>query len=850
LSQYQLAVHSRGVGKSEDGLGRKAWALRALAKPVAPKMADCQIPKHILSVVGHAESTSYQVRPLIRQRTTPMTNSNQNHDPATIANFDDHLMDRALAEVVGGDVPPDLSERILATRSAKPTDDRRTVLAWSKPLVAVAALLLVAGTIALLLSGSPFKPARYRESSAKLDRSSRILREHSSSLNEQIAINDAHAPPSGEVANGPWESSQSSGQYMRSMSKPRVFYDTLVDGKRVETNEETVVVPYTKATESPAGGRSKDGSQWRTFMDLDSRTIPGERLSIEATPGSGEVIPSFQGREGTTFGFRRKKFASVDLDASRPGLQLGITPRIIIEEQAEERLSLAEEAGKETNLGTGPGSPGDQYTRIYENPFVKAMGGDAVSTFSIDVDTASYANVRQFLRDLRQLPPPDAVRIEELVNYFQYSYEPPTPPAPGSAGGNVADSTPFAAHVEVAACPWAPEHRLVRIGVKGREIERDKRPPSNLVFLIDVSGSMSEPNKLPLVIDGLRQLTRELGENDRVAIVVYASSEGLALASTRGDQQQTILETLSRLRAGGSTAGGAGIQLAYQIAEDHFIPGGANRVVLCTDGDFNVGVTSTAELERLVAQKAKDTKVFLSVLGFGRGNLNDAMMQTIADRGNGNHHYVDSLREARKVLVEELTGTLVTIAKDVKLQVEFNPAQVSAYRLIGYENRMLRTEDFNDDTKDAGEIGAGHTVTALYEVIPASVPTSAPAADELKYQQAEIRRGEAATTAIGRELLTLKMRYKEPESDMSRKLEWSVTDAEASFPDASDDFQFAAAVAEFGLLLGDSEFKGAASFDEAAEIAAANLGADPHGYRSEFVELIRRAKGLREQTER
>ncbi len=419
-------------------------------------------------------------------------------------------------------------------------------------------------------------------------------------------------------------------------------------------------------------------------------------------------------------------------------------------------------ADRFTNEGTGAGLCGDQYTRIYENPFVKAVGGDAVSTFSIDVDTASYANVRQFLMDMRQLPPPDAVRIEELVNYFHYDY----------AGPAVDDPAPFAAHVEVAGCPWAPEHRLVRIGVKGREIARDHRPPSNLVFLVDVSGSMDEPNKLPLVVDGLRQLTRELGENDRVAIVVYASSEGLALESTRGDKQQVILAALDRLKAGGSTAGGAGIQLAYQIAEDHFIPGGTNRVILCTDGDFNVGVTSTGELERLVAQKAKDTKVFLSVLGFGRGNLNDAMMQTIADRGNGNHHYVDNLREARKVLVEEMTGTLVTIAKDVKIQVEFNPAQVAGYRLIGYENRMLRTEDFNDDTKDAGEIGAGHTVTALYEVIPAGKPVGTPAVDKLKYQPSrEISEDAASSTASG-ELLTLKMRYKEPTGDVSRKLEW------------------------------------------------------------------------------
>jgi Ca-activated chloride channel family protein len=483
--------------------------------------------------------------------------------------------------------------------------------------------------------------------------------------------------------------------------------------------------------------------------------------------------------------------------------------------------------------GIGPGSPGDQYARINENPFVKAVGGDAVSTFSIDVDTASYANVRQFLMDMRQLPPPDAVRIEELVNYFDYDY----------AGPNSDDEAPFAAHVEVAGCPWAPEHRLVRIGIKGREIERDKRPPSNLVFLVDVSGSMDEPNKLPLVVDGLRQLTHELGENDRVAIVVYASSEGLALESTRGDNQQAILAALDRLRAGGSTAGGAGIQLAYQIAEDHFIPGGTNRVVLCTDGDFNVGVTSTAELERLVTQKAKDTRVFLSVLGYGRGNLNDAMMQTIADRGNGNHHYVDNRREARKVLVEEMTGTLVTIAKDVKIQVEFNPAQVAGYRLVGYENRLLRTEDFNDDRKDAGEIGAGHTVTSLYEVIPAGKRVDVTAVDELKYQPTKKSPVETETNT-SHELLTLKMRYKQPESDVSRKLEWPVADDGKAFGAASDEFRFAAAVAGFGMLLRNSEYRGDASYDAVAEIGQSSLGQDAHGYRAEFIDLVRRAKEL------
>jgi Ca-activated chloride channel family protein len=519
----------------------------------------------------------------------------------------------------------------------------------------------------------------------------------------------------------------------------------------------------------------------------------------------------------------------------------------------------------DTAEGTGPGSPGDQYTRIVENPFIKAEGGAAVSTFSIDVDTASYTNVRQFLMQMNALPPPDAVRIEELINYFDYDYSPPTvqvdaanmPTAPGSAGGSSENANenlpaPFAAHIEVAGCPWSPDHRLVRIGIKGRELERAKRPQSNLVFLVDVSGSMNNPAKLPLVVYGLEQLTRELGENDRVAIVVYASSEGLVLPSTPGTRQDEILSALGRLRAGGSTAGGAGIQLAYQIAEDNFIDGGTNRVILCTDGDFNVGTTSTAELQRMVEQKAKDTKVFLSVLGFGRGNLNDAMMEAISNRGNGNYSYVDNRTEARRVLVEQLTGTLVTIAKDVKIQVEFNPGQVAGYRLIGYENRMLRTEDFNDDKKDAGEIGAGHTVTALYEVVPAGKPVAVGPVDDLKYQQpgdtpsrVDDHDSDDAASETSRELLTLKMRYKQPDGDTSRKLEWPVTDDGDSFSAATDDFQFAAAVAGFGMLLRNSEHKGNLTFAADLELAQSGVGNDKYGYRAEFVDMIRRAKTLR-----
>jgi len=468
----------------------------------------------------------------------------------------------------------------------------------------------------------------------------------------------------------------------------------------------------------------------------------------------------------------------------------------------------------------------ESYAAINDNPFLAALE-NPLSTFSIDVDTASYANVRRFLTG-NQLPPPDAVRIEELVNYFSYNYPHPK--------GDV----PFSVNAEVAGCPWNAEHRLVRIGLKGREIARDKRPPSNLVFLIDVSGSMNEPNKLPLVQESLKLLTRQLTENDRVAIVVYAGAAGEVLPSTSGSDKATILNALNRLSAGGSTHGSAGIRLAYETATANFIQGGVNRVILCTDGDFNVGTTSQGELTRLITDKAK-SGVFLSVLGFGMGNYKDSTMETLADKGNGNYAYIDSLNEGRKVLVEQMSGTLVTIAKDVKIQIEFNPAQVSSYRLIGYENRLLAKEDFNNDKKDAGEIGAGHTVTALYEIVPVGNEDSTPGVDPLKYQKP------ARTTTSAKasdELLTLKLRYKQPDGDVSRLLGTPVRDTGKSYERASTDFRFAAAVAEFGMLLRHSPYKGEATFNSVWEHTRANLGNDPEGYRAEFLTLVETAQRL------
>ncbi len=481
------------------------------------------------------------------------------------------------------------------------------------------------------------------------------------------------------------------------------------------------------------------------------------------------------------------------------------------------------------------GSMDESYTRILENE-LKDVAREPLSTLSIDVDTASYANVRRFLNQ-NTIPPADAVRIEELVNYFPTAEEGPAPQA----------KEPFAVRVELAPCPWQPTHRLARIAIKGRELGNERKN-SNLVFLVDVSGSMNEPSKLPLVQQSLRMLTEQLGEGDLVTMVVYAGSSGLVLPPTNGEKKADILAAIEKLQAGGSTHGSAGIQLAYEQAVAGFIKEGVNRVILCTDGDFNVGVSSPEELEKLISQKAK-SGVFLSVLGFGSGNLKDRTMETLADKGNGNYAYIDSLSEARKVLVEQMSGTLVTIAKDVKIQVEFNPAAVRSYRLIGYENRLLAKEDFNDDTKDAGEIGAGHSVVALYEVVPANLPPGAeprPAVDSLKYQTPLIAPAQLAHAAKSGELMTVKLRYKEPDSDLSKLIEVPTKDEGKTLTASSEEYKFSAAVAGFGLLLRDSAYKGTLSWETVRKLALDGKGADKLGYRGEFLQLIDKARGLKE----
>ncbi len=482
---------------------------------------------------------------------------------------------------------------------------------------------------------------------------------------------------------------------------------------------------------------------------------------------------------------------------------------------------LAPQGGKQPPAAQHESEGPEEYEHVPENPFLR-VADQPLSTFSIDVDSASYTNVRRFLH-LGKLPPPDAVRVEELVNYFPYDYEPPT------------DGKPFAVHLESSACPWNKEHRLLRVGLKGRILE--KRPPSNLVFLIDVSGSMDEPNKLPLVQAALRILSRQLTRDDHVAMVVYAGNSGVVLPSTAGNLNGRILDAIEALKAGGSTNGAAGIELAYKIASDNFIKDGTNRVILATDGDWNVGATTHADLLQLITDKAA-SGVFLTVLGFGMGNYKDGTLEMLADKGNGNYAYVDSLSEARKVLVEQMAGTLCTIAKDVKIQIEFNPARVAGYRLVGYENRMLAKEDFNDDKKDAGEIGAGHTVTALYELIPAGKEVAAPSVDPLKYQAAP------APTAPSPEACTVKLRYKEPQGTESALISVPYEDKGGAFDDASNDFRFAAAVAGYGMKLRHSQYAKGYTWDALVEVASGALGADHDGYRAEFLDLVKKAKDL------
>jgi len=469
----------------------------------------------------------------------------------------------------------------------------------------------------------------------------------------------------------------------------------------------------------------------------------------------------------------------------------------------------------------------ESYDRIYENEFLGVMQ-NPLSTFSIDVDTASYANTRRYITKQNSLPPADAVRLEEFINYFNYDY----PDADGKH--------PFSVNTELSDCPWNRDHKLVHIGLQGKKIDLSKLPNSNFVFLLDVSGSMNSPHKLPLLKAALKLLVRNMRSKDRVAIVVYAGAAGLVLPSTSADSGDKIIAALDSLSAGGSTAGGAGIKLAYKIALENFIKGGNNRIILATDGDFNVGASSDGEMTRLIEEKRKDG-VFLTILGFGMGNYKDSKMEKLADKGNGNAAYIDSILEAKKVLVTEMGGTLFTIAKDVKIQVEFNPAKVKAYRLVGYENRKLANEDFNDDKKDAGELGAGHTVTALYELILAGSDEEVPGVDKLKYQKTM----KSAAASGSDEVMTVKLRYKKPDGDKSTLLEEPVEDEPVTLSKSSENFRWSAAVAMFAMELRGSKFKGKTTWKLIKNLGKAAKGDDKEGYRQEFLKIVEQAELLK-----
>ncbi|MEO5943766.1 MAG: von Willebrand factor type A domain-containing protein [Ferruginibacter sp.] len=468
----------------------------------------------------------------------------------------------------------------------------------------------------------------------------------------------------------------------------------------------------------------------------------------------------------------------------------------------------------------------EDYSNIAENGFHK-VSDDPLSTFSIDVDAASYSNVRRFLNS-NQLPPAGAVRTEEMINYFKYNYPQPT------------GKDPFSINTEISDCPWNKNNKLVLIGLQGKTIPTENLPASNLVFLIDVSGSMMDENKLPLVQQSMKLLTDQLREQDKISIVVYAGNAGLVLPATSGANKIKIKEAIDALEAGGSTAGGEGIKLAYKIAQNNLMKDGNNRIILCTDGDFNVGASSDDDMARLV-EGERNKGIYLTVLGYGMGNYKDNKMEELADKGNGNHAYIDGISEAKKVLVNEFGGTLFTIAKDVKLQLEFNPAKVAGYRLIGYENRMLNKEDFNNDKKDAGELGSGHTVTALYEIIPVGVESDfLKNVDPLKYQKTK----EKSKTSFNDENLTVKFRYKSPDKETSELIVHPVMDKSIALSNTSDNFRFATAVSGFAMLLRNSEFKGNSSFENVLSLAKSSMGADAEGYRKEFIGLVKKAEEI------
>ena len=550
---------------------------------------------------------------------------------------------------------------------------------------------------------------------------------------------------------------------------------------------------------------------WRKPVSRASPKIPSWDLLMKEKAEQRKTYSCSAGKSNT-----RARWVS----SSRYSGQRSRSLKMLYSSNVSRKLSAMQSFSRRPRKIWIPGQfHTEGYDRIYESEFLDPRG-NPLSTFSIDVDTASYSNVRRFITNSK-LPPKDAVRIEEFINYFDYDYPQPK------------EKFPFSTTVELSECPWNTTHNLVHIGLQAKDVEFENLPPCNLVFLIDISGSMDQPSKLPLVKKSLRLMVEKLRRKDRVTVLAYADTAAVLLQATPGDDKSTILRAVDSLRADGSTSGGEGIKLAYATAKSNFMAGGNNRIVLATDGDFNVGISSDAELVRLIERK-RDEGIFLTILGFGMGNYKDAKMEKVADKGNGNYLYIDNIREANKALVSEFGGTVLTVAKDVKIQVEFNPARVKEYRLIGYENRILTKEGFDDDTKDAGELGAGHSVTALYEVIPSTSREETPKTASLRYQKI-IFSPQASRTG---ELMMMSIKYKAPDGKKSILIKRPVLDDPVPLDATSDKFKFSAAVAEFGLLLRDSKFKGGATYEQVIQLAKQSKGEDTEGYRAEFIRLV------------
>ena len=755
---------------------------------------------------------------------------------------------------------PRAGERV-PTGSGSPAGRGLFAQLSSGPLSAVPMLVAAGSTaaavLALIVALDPPSPP-VRDPRSAIEPTGVVAKERSAAprpteetLREAVALGDAPVAKTESLAQADAldaTSAEVSADKSGAEAGPADRFTRLAAPESAPASPAVAAAP---AGPAPAAVASKKMDENKLLQEAEGRGVDPSQLAAGGGSGAGGISLGMNGQSppgGGGRGLQRRQMApgagmmpGPTGQPSRAAGSMGLSPPpVALGLHAEPQELLETKWFKNRDIDrlelhrAAPGT--ERYGQFVENAFRNPADKEqALSTFSIDVDTASYALVRRFLHD-RQIPPADAVRLEEMLNYFRYDDAPP-----------VGDD-PFSVSLETAACPWRAGHRLVRVGLKGREIAATARPGTSLVFLVDVSGSMNEPNKLPLVKQSLSMLVDQLTENDKVAIVTYAGDAGLKLAPTSGDQKARILGAIEALAAGGSTNGSAGIELAYAQAAEAFVKGGSNRVVLATDGDLNVGVTSDAALVELIKQKASGG-VFLTVLGYGQGNLQDEKMEKLADNGNGIYAYIDGAREARKVLVEQLTGSTVTIAKDVKIQVEFNPAQVASYRLLGYENRIMAAEDFKDDKKDAGEIGAGHGVTALYEIVPTAAADKRPVgAEPLKYQPNETvaAKPEAPAKAgpASSELLTVKLRFKEPTGDTSTLREFPLEDTGTTFENASTNLRFAAAVAEFGMLLRESAHRGEASLAHVTATAAGALGTDPGGLRAEFLDLVREAGAL------